>query len=879
MARWLLRSDARLDSEGSVETDGQPWQWRWSIGGDCGMVALVVDGDGNEKMMAHRIAAAGKYFRCGDAAWFCRAVTYGPFPPDGGLRCGAELARDLDTLVEIGANTLRVYGVPGDDFVAACRQRGLRVLITPAWTQHVDFFENASALSEAHDQLVAVAERFRGETAVMGYLVGNEIPPTLVRWMGPRRVREALEKLIAAGRAKDPSALFSYASYPSTEYLMPGNADFAAYNVFLEDEPAYFRYLLRLQNVAGDRPLMITEFGIDSQAGGEEKQAAAMAWQVDAVCRAGAAGTTVFAFSDCWHRAGKEVTGWDFGLQRRDGSAKPAARVLANAWREVSAPIDGVTLSSSPSMSVIVCTYRGAPVLGECLRSLDRLRYPDVEILVVNDGADVAVEKIVAGFPGVRHIPQKHSGLSAARNLGAAQARGEVLVYTDDDCRVDRDWLSYLALALESGEFSAVGGPNVAPTADTLAGACVTAAPGGPAHVLLSDTVAEHLPGCNLAVRREAFESVGGFGEEFRTAGDDVDFCWRLQTAGFRIGFHPAAWVWHLRRGTVRAYLRQQLGYGKAEAMLIPKHGDRFGAIGAARWRGWVYDGAFATEVSGASLIYQGVFGYAGFQAVYGGDRGLAYIVSSVQWLIVALIFVLVGFVLLPMGLLGGLMFAVSAGAAVRVGWRALLPAEYDTLKARLIVSVLAWLQPLLRGAVRMWGSMPYARLPRGLPPLSRPVLFPRRWAWSGIRRGLCFWSSEGLTRDHLLGALQGDIAFTGQAVSAGDGWQDWDLEYLASPLWSVQVTTVTEYHAADDRLTRVRLEARPTLLTIAWKVLGLVVFVFAWQSAQIFAAWQLWTLFAAAFFFPGAVRLVRLARVRRHCLRIARELGFRVAE
>ncbi len=844
------------------------------------MIAVVADSDdGNQRAMAHRIAVAGKFFRCGDTAWFCRAVTYGPFPPDGGLRQGAELQRDLGALVDLGANTLRVYGVPEDDFVAACRTRGLRILVTLAWAQHVDFFENPGALSGAHEQLVAAVKRFRGEPAVIGFLVGNEISPTLVRWMGPRRVRRALEKLIAAGRAADPSALFSYASYPSTEYLMPDNADFAAYNVFLEERETYARYLMRLQNVAGDRPLLITEFGIDSQACGEQVQALAMQWQVDVACRAGAAGTTVFAFSDSWHRAGNEVTGWDFGLQRRDGSAKPSAKSLENAWRLIAAPIDGVKLEVTPKMSVIVCTFRGTEVLEGCLRSLAELRYPDFEVVVVNDGADEGVEKIVAGFPRVRHVAQAHAGLSAARNLGAAQTSGEVLVYTDDDCRVDRDWLSYLALALESGEFSAVGGPNVAPPAKTFAEACVTAAPGGPAHVLLSDTVAEHLPGCNLAVRRVAFEAVGGFREVFRTAGDDVDFCWRLQSAGFRIGFHPGAWVWHLRRATLRAYLRQQVGYGKAEALLIPHHGDRFGAIGAARWRGWVYDGSFATQVDGASMIYQGVFGYAGFQAVYGGDRGLAYVVSSVQWLLPAVILVLLGGAFFPLGILGGLMLAVPVVAALRMGWRAPLPTKYATLKARLTVSALAWWQPLLRGAVRMLGSLPYARLPRGLPPLPRAVLFPRRWAWSGMRRSVCFWSSEGLTRDHLLEALQSDTEPGSERLSAGDGWQDWDLEYLASPFWSEQITTMTEYHSADDRLTRVRIEARPTLLTIAWKILGLLAFVFAWQSAEVLEAWQLWLLFAAVFFLPGLVRVVRLARVRRRCLRLAREMGFRVAE
>ena len=73
----------------------------------------------------------------------------------------------------------------------------------------------------------------------------------------------------------------------------------------------------------------------------------------------------------------------------------------------------------------------------------------------------------------------------------------------------------------------------------------VASAQGAPSHVLFDDDEAEHLPGCNLAVRKEVLEAIGGFSERYLIAGDDVDFCWRLQQAGFRMGFSAAAFVWH----------------------------------------------------------------------------------------------------------------------------------------------------------------------------------------------------------------------------------------------------------------------------------------------------------------------------------------------
>jgi GT2 family glycosyltransferase len=76
--------------------------------------------------------------------------------------------------------------------------------------------------------------------------------------------------------------------------------------------------------------------------------------------------------------------------------------------------------------------------------------------------------------------------------------------------------------------------------------------PGGPAHVMLTDRLAEHIPGCNMAFYKWALEEIGGFDPAFRKAGDDVDVCWRLQQNGYRLGFSPAGFVWHYRRATAR---------------------------------------------------------------------------------------------------------------------------------------------------------------------------------------------------------------------------------------------------------------------------------------------------------------------------------------
>ena len=102
---------------------------------------------------------------------------------------------------------------------------------------------------------------------------------------------------------------------------------------------------------------------------------------------------------------------------------------------------------------------------------------------------------------------------------------------------------------------------------------------------------------------------IGGFDPIFIKAGDDVDVCWRLQERGYKIGFSPAGFVWHYRRSTVRAYLRQQRGYGEAEALLVRRHPEYFSAFGGSIWQGRIYSNASFGVILRRPIIYHGLFG------------------------------------------------------------------------------------------------------------------------------------------------------------------------------------------------------------------------------------------------------------------------------
>ncbi|MDB9741514.1 glycosyltransferase, partial [Akkermansiaceae bacterium] len=206
-----------------------------------------------------------------------------------------------------------------------------------------------------------------------------------------------------------------------------------------------------------------------------------------------------------------------------------------------------------------------------------------------------------------------NAGLSAARNLGAYHASGEIFAYTDDDCVPDRAWLFWLAKSYSENDFDLCGGPNLPPEPWDDDEAIIAAAPGAPSHVMLGDKNAEHIPGCNLSITREAFEKIGGFDERYWVAGDDVDFCWRAQALGLKIGFSGAAFVWHRRRATFLRYFKQQRGYGKAEAILRSHHSHKFNKDLASTWTGTIYQGG-AASVHEGDFIYSGSAGSAAFQ-------------------------------------------------------------------------------------------------------------------------------------------------------------------------------------------------------------------------------------------------------------------------
>jgi glycosyltransferase involved in cell wall biosynthesis len=745
----------------------------------------------------------GRHLAVDGAPWRLRAVTYGSFLPRSGDGAAfpepARVRGDLATAAAAGFNTIRTYTLPPADLLDAAEEHGLRVLVG----LHYDDWRMVDGTSRRASASVRDAGRravdealvaLDGRRCVAAVVVGNEVPGDLVRVHGPRRVEAVLSDLVARVHDGAPDLLATYANYPTTEYLQVAGQDLACMNVFLHDPVALRGYLQHL-SVTTDLPLVVSELGVDAARTGPARQAEQLGAQLDVVDEVGCAGAAVFSLTDEWGVGGYPVEGWQFGLQDRLRSPRPAFAVAAS-WAV--RPLRGLR-AGWPSLTVVVCAYQEQERLTRCLTSLAALDYPDLEVVVCDDGSTDGTRDVARSFP-FRLLELEHGGLSAARNAGTAAATGEIVAFLDADATCHPDWAYHLVRPfVDDPAVVGSGGPNLPVSGAGLTARAVALSPGNPVEVLTRPDRAEHVAGCNSAFRRDALLASGGYLPVLTSAGDDVDVCWRLLDGGGTVAFSSAAQVRHERRTTVPAYLRQQRGYGRAERMISGRHPHRFNRWGHATWTSSVYGGPLHLPRLLPRVIGYGAAGSAAYQPVV-GRRGA----GALQ---------LAGLLVLPTVLLGvlGLLlgafwtpalpaaagawtalagYAVAVGSGTAVGRQ-----EPAPLRLRCLTGLLHLLQPLARA----WGGLRARPLP-GMPAPDR----------SGDRQG---WV------DSLHVALAGQRCH----VRRGGPHDRYDLRGSAGPLLSCRLTTGLRWGSAPVLTTRIRPRATLAAALVLVPVLSLL--------------------------------------------------------
>jgi GT2 family glycosyltransferase len=853
-----------------------------------------------------RVVPRGKFFHLDGERFLIKGVTYGTFGPDAeGYQFPAltQVAEDFALMREHGINTVRAYTIPSVAMLDAAARAGLRVIVGMPWAQHVAFLDDPVLSRTIRAEIRQNIKDLADHPAVLMFALGNEIPAEIVRWHGRERIQAFIRTLYEDGKSVAPESTLTYVNFPPTEYLELPFLDVCAFNVYLHDEKNLRKYVARLQHLAGNRPLLLAEAGADSLRHGPEEQARLTAMQLRATFEEGACGAVAFAWTDEWWRGGHPIEDWKFGLVDTERRPKPALHAVSKVFAE--APFGPEAQARWPKVSVVICAYNAASTLEDCLSSLERMTYPNFEVIVINDGSKDATGEIARRHPSMLLIEVPNGGLSAARNIGLAHASGDIVAYTDADVRVEPDWLTYLVQPFVNSDVVACGGPNVAPADDPWLARAVSLSPGGPTHVLLDDRIAEHVPGCNLAIRREALLAIHGFNPIYLRAGDDVDVCWRLQARGGKVGFAPAALVWHHHRPSIKAFWRQQRGYGEGEAWLRPHHPDKF-VSGRITWRGHIYSPLpFLNRLRG-TRIDAGVWGTAAFPSVYHPGVGPWSVAPhSATWMLLSAALVALGtassmlfwsavpLAAVLMGLAGLSMSVAKSVACVMATDVRMLPdvpgrsPRMSRFMVRSVMTLLHLLQPLARQVGWMRGRFstgeeaalhPLPAHATAAPWASPGDLWRAAETLIGQVSEQRFWGEQWTSGESVLTRLVYHLRTlrVTSRLDIDDGWQlDRDVSVQVFPWGWLDLRGLVEDHGSNRRLLRIGHSLRATSSGLAlMMIIGVisVALLFDGRQSRLEDIWLTMLAIGAGSVLWQVTRL--LAAVRHAATLAAADVG-----
>jgi mycofactocin glycosyltransferase len=197
---------------------------------------------------------------------------------------------------------------------------------------------------------------------------------------------------------------------------------------------------------------------------------------------------------------------------------------------------------------------------------------------VVDDASEDHTPQVVSTFPVHLISLAKRSQASFCRNLGAQQARGEILAFIDSDCRADALWLRELVPAFRGPAIGVVGG-----LVDSIFQAKAvdryekvkSSLNMGP-WFKRSEEMDRffYVPSCNLLTRKDLFVKLGGFRTDLHV-GEDVDYCWRVQDRGYKVEYRPRGKIFHRHRNTLWGFCSRRFDYGTSEPQLQQLHRAR----------------------------------------------------------------------------------------------------------------------------------------------------------------------------------------------------------------------------------------------------------------------------------------------------------------
>jgi len=237
-----------------------------------------------------------------------------------------------------------------------------------------------------------------------------------------------------------------------------------------------------------------------------------------------------------------------------------------------------------PFVSVVAGIRNEEKFIEECIESLLQLDYPQdsYEVIIVDGMSTDKTRDLVQKYP-VKLLLNERKNVAAARNLGVKNARGDLVAFTDGDCKVDPLWLKTLVIEMKNApdDVACVGGPNLVFDTDPVFGRVVGYAQetflGSGGSAQSNNSTKKHyvasLPNCNAMYRKNTIVEAGYFDERF-VIGQDGDLNYRINKIGYKFLYVPEAKVLHHRRGTLKSFSVRMFKYGMWMGELFKKHGE-----------------------------------------------------------------------------------------------------------------------------------------------------------------------------------------------------------------------------------------------------------------------------------------------------------------
>jgi cellulose synthase/poly-beta-1,6-N-acetylglucosamine synthase-like glycosyltransferase len=227
-----------------------------------------------------------------------------------------------------------------------------------------------------------------------------------------------------------------------------------------------------------------------------------------------------------------------------------------------------------PFVSVIVPVYNGERNIGNCIKSLLSLDYPSskLEIIIVDNNSKDATRRVIQEFPVISLIEDRIQSSYAARNTGLKKSKGEIIAFTDSDCIADKDWILKAVECFQDESVGCVAGRiDGYPPSNYIEEFLVRNQYLSQENTL-KDRFLPYPQTANAIYRKEVFDAIGMFEENWRSGGD-ADIAWRmLLHSEYRIVTCNDSLIYHVHRSTLKGFFNQGETWGHGEVLLQKKY-------------------------------------------------------------------------------------------------------------------------------------------------------------------------------------------------------------------------------------------------------------------------------------------------------------------